>query len=341
MQRSSRRAASPILSEGKQNRPLPAWMSLLPSNVNPHVKPPCRSVLRRMSFPSYFSFSPTFYMRPLEWPFSHDDYGSSDPQAHAQLSVDGGVTSIASKKQRINSSTDFADSLVYSAEPFSPPSPIPLTPTPAPKPAPTPTHTLPPSEKPPVQRSTINQITEYPIISVTTTINTGTYPSTTTSTTFRTPHGGNLHATSSITYIPSHGRLTNPTQSFTLHEPTIPSTPSTEPSNSPSAHENHTSPSSPCTPTAHQTITPPTPKAPEPNAAQPSQAQQGPSKQEPQTQASAANHPPFLKELSTFFAGRTPSNPKLILPSRAAPLAGRVLHAPRFGLQRRSACGSA
>jgi hypothetical protein len=59
----------------------PSWMSLLPSNRNPHVRPPCHSALqRRSSFP-YFSCTrySTPFSTPPETPTTQDQYGQPLP----------------------------------------------------------------------------------------------------------------------------------------------------------------------------------------------------------------------------------------------------------------------
>lgn len=96
------------LQNTQQSRRLPAWMSLLPSKVNPHVKPPSHSILsRRMSFPSYSSSSnPTPYMTPLEWPTSHDDYTSNHPQTPPSFSLDGDITPRASEQRERDKSSN-------------------------------------------------------------------------------------------------------------------------------------------------------------------------------------------------------------------------------------------
>ncbi|ERF72658.1 hypothetical protein EPUS_05712 [Endocarpon pusillum Z07020] len=108
--------------KGQPSRPLPAWMSLLPSNVNPHVKPPSRSILsRRMSFPSYSSFSkPIPYMTLLEPPISHDDYTSSHPPTPPNVSLDGDITPRASaQRERHNSSNNVYTSSLPSQSPIA------------------------------------------------------------------------------------------------------------------------------------------------------------------------------------------------------------------------------
>ncbi len=94
----------------QRSRRLPVWMSLLPSNVNPHVKPPSQSILlRRMSFPSYStSSSPTPYMTPLEWPTSHDDYVSNHPPYPPSFSLDGDITPRALEQRKRNRSSNNA-----------------------------------------------------------------------------------------------------------------------------------------------------------------------------------------------------------------------------------------
>ncbi len=97
------------LHDTQLSRRLPVWMSLLPSNVNPHIKPPSQStLLRRISFPSYSSSSsPTPYMTPLEWPISHDDYVSNHPPTPPSFSLDGDITPGAfEQRERHRSSTN-------------------------------------------------------------------------------------------------------------------------------------------------------------------------------------------------------------------------------------------
>ncbi|KAF7504697.1 hypothetical protein GJ744_001978 [Endocarpon pusillum] len=87
--------------KNQQSRRLPAWMSLLPSNVNPHIKPPSHSILsRRMSFPSYSSFTnPPFNMTPLERSISHDEYTSFHLPTPPNVSLDGDITPRASAQR--------------------------------------------------------------------------------------------------------------------------------------------------------------------------------------------------------------------------------------------------
>lgn len=64
-----------LLRETSQKRPVPTWMSLLPSHVNPHVKPPSHYISRRISFPFYSSSNnATPYKNPLECPIAQNDY---------------------------------------------------------------------------------------------------------------------------------------------------------------------------------------------------------------------------------------------------------------------------
>lgn len=79
------------LSQDHQaQRSLPAWMSLLPSKVNPHVRPPTQTIIsRRLSFPPYSSSSnPIPYMTPLEWPISHGNCASGHLQKPLSLPLD-------------------------------------------------------------------------------------------------------------------------------------------------------------------------------------------------------------------------------------------------------------
>lgn len=94
----------------QKHRPIPAWMSLLPSNVHAHIQPPSHSTMsRRTSFPSYSSSSnPTFYMASLEWPISHDDYTANPLPTPAHLSLDGDTESGAPDLRKRHSSTELA-----------------------------------------------------------------------------------------------------------------------------------------------------------------------------------------------------------------------------------------
>lgn len=102
----------------KHVRPLLAWMSLLPSNVNPHVKPPSRTVLsRRISFPSYISSATvTPYMTPLEWPLTHDNYESHHPRTPPEIRLDGDITPKTSEQRKRASIADLASLLVQSQD---------------------------------------------------------------------------------------------------------------------------------------------------------------------------------------------------------------------------------
>lgn len=108
--------------KSQQSRYLPSWMSLLPSNVNPHVKPPSHSILsRRMSFPSYSSSSkPTLYMSRLERSISHDDYTSSHIPTPPNFSLDGDITPRASaQRERRNSANNVNTSSQPSQSPIA------------------------------------------------------------------------------------------------------------------------------------------------------------------------------------------------------------------------------
>ena len=112
-----------LVRTAQPSRPLPAWMSLLPSNVNSHVRPPNHSVLpRRMSFPAYSSSSnSTPNMNPLEWPVSQDDYPLKHLRTSPQLSLDGEITPPhSSQKQKRNSSRNPTSMLGQTQEHLSP-----------------------------------------------------------------------------------------------------------------------------------------------------------------------------------------------------------------------------
>lgn len=319
-----------LVQSAQQPRPLPAWMSLLPSNVNPHVKPPGHSVLRRMSFPSYSSSSnPTPYMTPLEWPISHDDYASNHLQTPPQLSLDGDITPMASEKQKRHSSTDLANALVHAADLFSTPSSTPPTAIP----------TQPSNDVTLVQSPAINYPTARDIIAIPD--HRSSKPAY--STPFRRTYGSNTRATSSETQISSFDRPPSSKKYPTPPAPARPSFPSTNLRLATYGLNPCVSSSETCIPSLSSATTvrakdfnPVTINKPYP--------QQKPSNHDPQTtppQIRATgtsqitpNPPPFLKELSTFFASRTAGMyAKLILPSRAVESTGRGADSPKIGLR--------
>lgn len=105
-----------------RKRPIPVWMSLLPSNVNSHVKPPSHSITsRRLSFPFYSSSSnPSPYITPLQWPIAHDDYTVNHPKTPPHLSLDGNTMLRPPDLRKRHSSTKLASLLVQTQELFSP-----------------------------------------------------------------------------------------------------------------------------------------------------------------------------------------------------------------------------
>jgi hypothetical protein len=67
-------------------------MSLLPSKINPHVRPPTQNIIStRLSFPPYYSLSnPIPYMTPLEWPISYGNCASGHLHTPLSLPLDKG-----------------------------------------------------------------------------------------------------------------------------------------------------------------------------------------------------------------------------------------------------------
>jgi hypothetical protein len=304
-------------------RPVPPWMSLLPSNVNPHIKAPTKSsISRRITFPSYSSCSEsTPYMTPLEWPISHDDYTGHHLETPPKLSLDGDVTPKAAERRKTCSSVDFANFLGHAEDLFSLGSDdSPTGPQPRPK------------KEAPLQNPTINR-SDFLGNHVITTDPPFKLPST-----FSRVHGTysrSPRAASSKTSFPSLPTASGPTKpSLTPEDSAVPfsSTKSPHPySSNPCASVSEASIPALYTLSSSSTKRSLSPDPSHlPNRDHRTLKLRKTSKHHnaslilpPQPRSlippTSPSKPPFLKELSIFFASRRGSSgPKLMLPSRAA-----------------------
>jgi hypothetical protein len=325
----------------QQSRPLPAWMSLLPSNINPHVKPPSNSNLsRRMTFPSYPSSSnSTPYVTPLEWPISHDDYDSNDLSTPPHLSLDGDTTPKGSYQLKRHSSTELASLLGYTQEIFSLKNAIRSIDIP-----PQPTKDIPLVQKPANRRPTPHG-----------TITAATSSSLKSAPSIHPPanYGRNPRATSSEAHLPSHNRHVPLQSSISTFPPA--NRPSIDPGTTIYCRYLRATSSEACLPSFYSPSASPTrhpnpftqpktlTKTPRNSKTAPTCLKTPASRSQPHHQNTNKPIPAFLKELSTFFATRngnwsdtgsastaTGVSTKLILPSRA--VEGRGIKVPKIGI---------
>jgi hypothetical protein len=304
------------LETEQKTRPLPAWMSLLPSNVNPHVKPPSQSILsQRMSFPSYSSSSnSTPYLTPLEWPSSHDDYTSIQSQTPSHLSLDGSAAARTSDEEEKHGSEDLSSLLQNTQDLFS------LTKTGPSEVMPTQLRSF----QVPTQPVTVSRPAVRSIMPIT------TYHSFQYSSLAHpyTIHNKDLRASRSEAHISSYDRaaseVTNPIPPESQQMPSCSTNPlPTKYGLSPRASSSEAYILNP------YTKIDPSKKSQNPirtsEKCKEKHFQQNISKHDPQQTplpnsrngpASTSNKPPFLKELSAFLASRTVGT-KQILSSRA------------------------